>query len=153
MLQPVLCYSWCCVTVCVVLLLQFVLCYSLCGVTASVVLQLVLCYSLCCVTVCVVLQLGVPEKVDIPDRYVPESDDELTVEEKQFHQEKAQKLKKLLAAQRLVTLRTWSLDVECVEQGGAGCGVCGASMSGAGCGVCGASMSGSRWSWMWSVWS
>lgn len=43
-----------------------------------------------------------PEKVDIPDRYIPDSDDELSLEEKQFHAEKAQKLKKLLAAQRLV---------------------------------------------------
>ena len=52
--------------------------------------------------------MGVPEKIDIPDRYVPDSEDELTQEEKIFHEEKAQKLKKLLAAQRFVLSATLS---------------------------------------------
>ena len=44
-----------------------------------------------------------PEKVFIPERYVPESDEEdLTEEEKEKRRAKAEKIRKVLTEQRLV---------------------------------------------------
>ena len=43
-----------------------------------------------------------PDKVEIPERYVPDSDDEVTEEEAMIRQEKSEKYRKLLAAQRCV---------------------------------------------------
>ena len=43
-----------------------------------------------------------PDKVEIPERYVPDSDDEVTEEEAMIRQEKSEKYRKLLAAQRWV---------------------------------------------------
>lgn len=46
-------------------------------------------------------QLFFPEKVDIPERYMPDSDDEsITEEEKAQRQEKANKIKRMLTQQR-----------------------------------------------------
>jgi len=45
----------------------------------------------------------VPEKVEIPERYVPDSDDDerqLNPAERQARQEKAEKIRRLLARQR-----------------------------------------------------
>ena len=47
------------------------------------------------------LQLAFPEKVLIPERYMPESDEEdLTMEEQFKRQEKSERLKKILTQQR-----------------------------------------------------
>lgn len=46
-------------------------------------------------------QLYFPEKVEIPERYIPDSDDEsITEEEKALRREKANKIKKILTQQR-----------------------------------------------------
>lgn len=47
------------------------------------------------------LQLFVPEKVEIPERYISDSDDdEETMEDRLRRQEKSHQIKKMLAAQR-----------------------------------------------------
>lgn len=47
-------------------------------------------------------QLFVPDKVNIPERYIPESDDEelLTEEELSQRRERAERIRKMLAAHR-----------------------------------------------------
>ncbi len=45
-------------------------------------------------------QLYTPDKVDIPERYVPDSDDEVTAEEQMIRSEKADRIRKMLAAHR-----------------------------------------------------
>ena len=47
-----------------------------------------------------VFQLFVPDKVEIPERYVPDSDDEITAEEAVIRQEKSERIRKMLAAHR-----------------------------------------------------
>ena len=48
-------------------------------------------------------QLYFPEKVLIPERYMPDSDEEdLTEEEKAVRREKAEKIKRILTQQRCV---------------------------------------------------
>jgi hypothetical protein len=46
------------------------------------------------------LQLWSPEKVDIPERYIPEDEEELTAEERERREKKVERIRKLLSAQR-----------------------------------------------------
>jgi hypothetical protein len=50
----------------------------------------------------VIFQLFMPDKVFIPERYVPESDDDdfVTEEERAMREEKAERIRKMLAAHR-----------------------------------------------------
>ena len=53
------------------------------------------------------LQLFRPSKVEIPERYVPESDEEsVTEEERLAREEKSNTLKRLVAAQRCVQIQS-----------------------------------------------
>lgn len=55
-------------------------------------------------TACFCVQLYVPNKVEIPERYIPDSDDEsVTEEEKIKREEKAEKIKRLLTNSRSVS--------------------------------------------------
>jgi len=58
---------------------------------------------------CVWLQLFLPQKVVIPERYMPDSDEEsITEEEKAARREKADKIKRILTQQRYATLHSRS---------------------------------------------
>ena len=51
-----------------------------------------------------------PRKVDIPDRYLPDSEEEeLTEAEQQYRQEKAHKIRNMLAAHRYTYITLWHL--------------------------------------------
>ena len=53
-------------------------------------------------TVHCIFQLYMPNKVEIPERYMPESDEEeITVEEQMRREEKAEKIKQILTKQTL----------------------------------------------------
>ena len=58
---------------------------------------------------CVWLQLFLPQKVVIPERYMPDSDEEsVTEEEKAARREKADKIKRILTQQRYATFHSRS---------------------------------------------